>query len=79
MISEVEWAGNYYLTRAHAVRPGSEVGTRARSALCSVESNPVDVYDQAWHDEMVWRYSRKKAKEIERLPRCKKCLKRVAS
>ena len=46
-------------------------------ALCSTDSNPVEVYDQSFHQERYEREYRHKVKPFEKLPLCKKCAKKV--
>ena len=78
-MTELTRASNWYQTRAHlvaALRPASYGGQRG-AALCSTESNPVEVYDQAGQQGLSVQYWGHKVKQIDDLPLCKKCEKKA--
>ena len=68
---------NWHQTRRHYAASMTPVmGGRHGSALCSSSANPVDIYDQDYHNAMAEQFEYP-AKVISGLPLCKRCVKKA--
>lgn len=77
----IKAGANWYGTRQHYgtewTRQPSTRGMRAK-ALCSTESNPVGIYDQAACDSWRTQYPDSKPVTVTALPLCKRCERKEA-
>jgi hypothetical protein len=74
-------ATNWYHTRRHYSRDLTEYhydGGCKGHALCSTETNPVEVWDQEAMTALDRQYFRNKPTVIADLPECKKCARILA-
>lgn len=76
-MTAVEEAANYHATRRHYTddfqsMPELRLG-RSGHALCSTESNLVQVYDGLALHGMTFPWQKRRRKPISELPLCKRC------